>query len=80
MSKLKSHLQIAINSINYFVNDEKLDENEINYLLGLAMADNVIDNDEKRVLNSILTKAIACKGISPSTVSHISQVKEKYSL
>ena len=50
MSGLNSHLTIALESIKCFTDDGELDLGELNYLLGLAMADGVIDTEEKRVL------------------------------
>ncbi len=56
---LNSHLEIAVSSIQCFTDNGKLDLNELNFLLGLAMRDNVVDEDEKRVLGSIFEQALA---------------------
>lgn len=54
--KQSSHHQIAIASIQCFTDDGTLDMNELNFLLGLAMRDGVMDNDEKRVLGNIFSQ------------------------
>jgi len=54
--KNKSHLEIAIASINCFTDDGTLDIGELNFLLGLAMRDGVMDEDEKRVVDNIFSK------------------------
>ncbi len=78
MSQIKSHLHLALSSIKCFTDDGRLDENEINFLMGLALADNVIDADEKRVLASIFDKALQSKH-SASTARHIAEIRAKHS-
>lgn len=54
--KSKSHLEIAVASINCFTDDGTLDIGELNFLLGLAMRDGVMDEDEKRVMDNIFNQ------------------------
>lgn len=56
MADMHSHLKLALASIKCFTDDGTLDEGEVNYLLGLAMADGHVDDEEKRVLASIFAK------------------------
>ena len=63
--KNKSHLEIAIASINCFTDDGTLDIGELNFLLGLAMRDGVMDEDEKRVIDNIFSK------VTHNDVSHV---------
>jgi hypothetical protein len=65
MNQPKSHIEIAYSSIRVFADDGKLDLGELNFLLGLALRDGVIDADERRVLGNLLRKALMAK---PSTV------------
>lgn len=51
--KISSHLEIAYSSIRVFADDGTMDLGELNFLLGLALRDGNIDEDEKRVLNNI---------------------------
>jgi hypothetical protein len=79
MSNLHSHLKIALESIRCFTDDGTLDTNELNYLLGIAKADGKIDEDEKRVLALIISKAMNC-AIDPKTAKRISEIKTELSI
>jgi hypothetical protein len=57
MSKPHSHIEIAYSSIRVFSNDGQLDLGELNFLLGLALRDAVVDEEEKRVLAKIFAQA-----------------------
>ena len=57
MTKPHSHIEIAYSSIRVFSNDGKLDLGELNFLLGLALRDAVVDDEEKRVLAKIFSQA-----------------------
>lgn len=74
MSNLHSHLSIALASIRCFTDDGKLDTNELNYLLGIAKADGNIDADEKRVMSTIMSKAVNC-AIDDKTAKRISEIR-----
>ena len=73
MSELRSHLNIALASIKCFTDDGSLDTNELNYLLGIAKADGNIDEDEKRVLSSIMSKAVT--RVDAGTARRINEIK-----
>ena len=60
-------------SIRCFTDDGTLDTNELNYLLGIAKADGNIDDDEKRVLASIISKAI--NRVDSGTAKRIGEIK-----
>ena len=75
----KSHQEIALSSIECFRNDGTLDLEELSFLMGLALRDDHVDDDERRVLGNIF------KQISQSEVSHtvwqrILDIKEKYEI
>ena len=57
MAQPKSHLVIALASIQVFSNDGTLDVAELQNLLDLALRDQTIDEDEKRVLGNIFKQA-----------------------
>ncbi|KRA16849.1 MULTISPECIES: hypothetical protein [unclassified Lysobacter] len=57
MTTPKSHLEIALASIPVFTNDGELDAQEFDKLLALALRDQSIDDDEKRVLGNIFKQA-----------------------
>lgn len=58
MSTPDSHIEIAYSSIRVFADDGTLDAGELNFLLGLALRDGRIDDGERRVLGSVLRKAL----------------------
>ncbi len=79
MSKLRSHHEIAISSIHVFSDDGRLDLAELEKLLALALRDEVVDEDEKRVLANILTRAER-DGVAADVQTRIDQVRLQYSL
>jgi hypothetical protein len=80
MNHLNSHLHLAIQSIKCFTDDGKLDLSEINYLLGIALADNEIDQEENRVLGNIFRRALMSSNINDITISRIKEIKKKYNI
>lgn len=61
MTQPQSHIEIAYSSIRVFADDGRLDLGELNFLLGLALRDGVIDADERRVLGNVLRRALTAK-------------------
>lgn len=57
MIKPHSHIEIAYSSIKVFTNDGRMDLGELNFLLGLALRDGQVDEDEKRVLRKVFSQA-----------------------
>lgn len=74
-----SHMDIALASIKCFTDDGTLDLGEVNFLLGLALRDNVVDEDEKRVLSNIFSK-IQKNDVEPHVWNRISEIKKKYEI
>lgn len=79
MTHFDSHLEIAIASIRCFTDDGRLDIGELNFLLGLALRDNKIDPDEKRVLADIFAK-VRSGDVDPKVWERIQQVKSRYDI
>ena len=79
MSKLPSHHEIAVASIHVFSDDGRLDLAELEKLLALALRDEVVDEDEKRVLANILTRAER-DGVDDAVLSRIGQVRQQHGL
>ena len=77
MSNLRSHHAIAVASIHVFSDDGRLDLAELEKLLALALRDEVIDEDEKRVLGNILTRAER-DGIAADVQTRIDEVRTRY--
>ena len=57
MQHAKSYIEMAIESIQAFANDGKLDAAELQRMLDIALRDGQIDADELRVLGKIVTQA-----------------------
>lgn len=57
MQQAKSYIEMAIESIQVFANDGKLDAAELQRMLDIALRDGQIDADELRVLGKIVTQA-----------------------
>ena len=77
--KPRSHHEIAIASIHVFADDGRLDLAELEKLLALALRDNIVDEDEKRVLANILTRAER-DGVDESVLTRIDQVRQQHGL
>lgn len=77
--KPKSHIEITIESMKVFLDDGKLDIAELNFLLGIALRDGGINEDEARVLKNIIRRA-EMSPLDSSTKAHIEQVKSEYGL
>ncbi len=74
MRQMKSHTEITLESIKVFANDGKLDATEFDRLIELALRDQIIDDDERRVLFKILVQAEGA-GIDAATRARIDQVR-----
>ena len=57
MQQAKSYIEMAIESIQAFANDGKLDAAELQRMLDIALRDGQIDADELRVLGKIVMQA-----------------------
>ena len=74
MTEMPSHHKIAIASIKCFTDDGKLDLNELNFLIGIALADNIITDDEKRILQNVFAKVGPGIG-GPNVTERIRSIK-----
>lgn len=79
MEKQSSYIELAYSSIPVFTDDGTLDMEELQFLLGLALKDGQIDEDEKRVLRNIF-KQVAEHDVTPKVWDRINEIKKKYDL
>jgi hypothetical protein len=79
MATPDSHIEIAYSSIRVFADDGTMDLGELNFLLGLALRDGRIDDDERRVLGNILRRALDAKP-SPVVRQRILQAISQHKL
>ncbi|MCK8061091.1 MULTISPECIES: hypothetical protein [unclassified Fusibacter] len=77
--KQSSHLEIAIASINCFTDDGTLDMGELNFLLGLALRDQIMDDEEKRVLGNIFNQ-VSRNDVSSVVWDRILAIKKEYDI
>ena len=77
--KQSSHLEIAIASINCFTDDGTLDMGELNFLLGLALRDQIVDDEEKRVLRNIFNQ-VSRNDVSNVVWDRILAIKKEYDI
>ncbi len=79
MSNMDSHLEMAIASLKCFTDDGTLDLGELNFLLGLALRDNNVDDEEKRVLKNIFSQ-VSKETVRPVVWDRIMEVKKLYNI
>ncbi len=79
MGNMDSHLEIAIASIKCFTDDGTLDQGELSFLLGLALRDNIVDDEEKRVLNNIFSQ-VTEDTVRPVVWNRIQEARKKYNI
>ncbi|MCP4132825.1 MAG: hypothetical protein GY754_17805 [bacterium] len=79
MSQTPSHIEIATYSIRVFADDGTIDMEELNFLMGLALRDHVIDDNESRIISSVF-KQVGQNDVSASVWDRIQEIKKKYNI
>ena len=79
MAKPHSYIEIAYSSIRVFSDDGQLDLGELNFLLGLALRDSVVDDEEKRVLAKIFAQAELGK-LAPQVKDRIALARRQHGI
>ncbi len=74
-----SYLELAYSAIKIFADDGTVDMAELSFLLGVALRDEQIDDDEKRVLANIFDHAEKTR-LSFKVRARIREVRRKYSI
>ena len=74
-----SHIEIAYSSIRCFTDDGQLDLGELSFLLGLALRDSVVDEEERRVLRKIFAQAELGK-LAPQVKERIAQARRQHAI
>jgi hypothetical protein len=69
-----SHLEIAYSSIRIFADNGQLDLMELNFVLGMALRDGSINEEEKRVLSNIFNAALS-GGVTDVVRNRIAEVR-----
>ncbi len=76
----KSYTEIAWNAIKVFSDDGTIDEGELNFLLGLALRDKSVDEDEKRVLRAIFDRAESSSSLAAKVRERIASVRKQHGI
>jgi hypothetical protein len=79
MVKPHSYIEIAFESVKVFTNDGQLDLQELNFLLGLALRDEQVDDDERRVLARIFAQAEKGR-LAPPVQARIAEVRARHGI
>ncbi|MBI3830987.1 MAG: hypothetical protein HY291_15815 [Planctomycetes bacterium] len=79
MPKDSRYVQIALSIQKMLENDGKLDQKELDELLALALLDNEIDEDERRILHLIF-RQLEPKDVTPDAWAQLQDVRKKYAL
>ena len=73
-----SHIELAYASIEVFADDGKLDLEELEHLMAIALADKIISEDEKMVLRNIFD-SVNETNASKEVLNRIAEIRKKYS-
>ncbi len=80
MEKQRSdYLELAYRSIQCFANDGKLVVSELDQLITIALRDGVMDEDEKRILRSILSR-LKLVDLTPEMKARIDQLRSLHNI
>ena len=74
-----SHIELAYSSIPVFADDGTIDMGELNFLMGIALRDERIDEDEKRILKSIFDR-VSAGDVTPRVWERIEAIRAKYGI
>jgi hypothetical protein len=74
-----SHIEIAYSSIRCFADDGTLDMKELNSLLGIALRDGTVTDDEKRVLGNVF-KEVERDHVTDDVWGKIQETRAKYGI
>ena len=79
MTQAAGYIELAYSSIRVFADDGTMDMGELNFLLGIALKDGQIDEDEKRVLRNIFDQ-VSENEVSARVWARMEEIRKKYDL
>ncbi len=79
MATESSYIELAYSSIPVFADDGTLDMEELNFLMGIALRDQQIDAEEKRVLGNIFSR-VKEGDVSPKVWERIQAIRGKHGI
>lgn len=75
----RDYLEMTFRSINCFSDDGKLDVNELDSLVEIAMRDGEIDDNEKRVLRNIIERLTPAE-LTADMQARVQGLKEQHGI
>lgn len=75
----RDYLEMTFRSINCFSDDGKLDVNELDSLVEIAMRDGEIDDNEKRVLRNIIDRLTDAE-LTEEMQARVQGLQEQYGI
>lgn len=75
----RDYLEISFRSIQCFSNDGKLDLNELNQLVDVALRDGRIDDNERRVLSKIFS-LLKPEELTPELTARVQELKSTHQI
>lgn len=76
MTDAKSHIEMALKSINSFASGGKLSAQELHDIIKIAEQDNVIDQGETRVLRNIISRIDPAE-VDPDLRAQLAELSDK---
>ncbi len=77
MTEARDYLELTFRSINCFADDGKLDVQELDSLISIALRDGVVDDNEKRVLQAIIGR-LNQQELTEEMQARIKQIQNTY--
>jgi hypothetical protein len=79
MTERNSHTEIAEAAIKCFADDGNLDLGELNVLIGLALQDSKISEEERRIVGDVLC-VLSESSVTPVVWERIKQIQRRYNV
>ncbi len=79
MTEGNDYLEMTFRSIDCFANDGRLDVDELNQILDIALRDGTVDENEKRVLRNIISR-LATKDLTASMKVRVGEISQQLDL
>ena len=78
-SEIEHNVELAYASFAVFADDGRIDEGELNFILGLALKDGKVTEDEKRILNNVFNR-INEEDVDPQVWQRIQAVRMQHGI
>ena len=79
MADKRDYLEMTFHSINCFANDGRLDVEELNQIVSIALKDGIVDDNEKRVLSNIIGR-LKEHELDGELAAKVTQLRLEYAL